>query len=67
VLETVMSKTRPRDLPPKARKEDDKHMADWQAMMKLSRAAGKPFLAIFPRLTLRLQPKSAGTRFKTAA
>lgn len=39
-LEKVRSKTRPSFLPPKPRQEDDKHMADWQSMMKLSRAAG---------------------------
>lgn len=40
-LEKFRSKTRPSFLPPKTRQEDDKHMADWQAMMKLSRAAGE--------------------------
>ncbi|KAF5384776.1 hypothetical protein D9615_001267 [Tricholomella constricta] len=39
VFEKVRSKTRPTFLPPKPRQEDDKHMADWQSMMKLSRAA----------------------------
>ncbi|KAG6841774.1 hypothetical protein C0991_007103 [Blastosporella zonata] len=37
-FEKVRSKTRPVFLPPKTRKEDDKHMADWQSMMKTSRA-----------------------------
>ncbi|KAG6910512.1 hypothetical protein DXG01_009931 [Tephrocybe rancida] len=37
-LEKVRSKTRPVFLPPKPRKEDNKHMADWQSMMKTSRA-----------------------------
>jgi hypothetical protein len=39
-FEKVMSKTRPTFLPPKSRQEDNKHLADWQAMMKQSRAAG---------------------------
>lgn len=41
-LEKYRSKTRPSFLPPKARQEDDKHMADWQTMMKHSRTAGLP-------------------------
>lgn len=40
-LEKVISKTRPSFLPPKNKQEDNKHMADWEKMMKLSRAAGK--------------------------
>ncbi|KAG6814137.1 hypothetical protein H0H92_002132 [Tricholoma furcatifolium] len=36
-LEKVMSQTRPVFLPPKSRKEDNKHLADWQSMMKTSR------------------------------
>ncbi len=40
-LDKVISKTRPHFLPPKSRKEDRKHMADWEAMMKQSRAAGE--------------------------
>lgn len=40
-FEKVRSKTRPTFLPPKPRQEDEKHMADWQSMMKLSRAAGQ--------------------------
>lgn len=39
-FQKVMSKTRPHFLPPKSRQEDKKHMADWEAMMKQSRAAG---------------------------
>lgn len=39
-FEKVRSKTRPTFLPPKSRQEDDKHMADWQQMMKQSRLAG---------------------------
>lgn len=42
-FEKVRSKTRPIFLPPKPREEDDKHMADWQKMMKQSRLAGTPF------------------------
>jgi len=41
MFEKVRSKTRPVFLPPKSRQEDDKHMADWQQMMKQSRLAGK--------------------------
>lgn len=39
-FEKVRSKTRPTFLPPKSRKEDDKHMSDWQEMMKQSRLVG---------------------------
>ncbi|KAJ3558978.1 hypothetical protein NM688_g615 [Phlebia brevispora] len=39
MLDKVVSKTRPTWLPPKPRKEDKKHMADWEAMMKRSRVA----------------------------
>ncbi|KAI0274976.1 rab-GTPase-TBC domain-containing protein [Gloeopeniophorella convolvens] len=38
-FEKVVSKTRPSFLPPKSRTEDQKHMADWEKMMKKSRAA----------------------------
>lgn len=41
VFEMVRSKTRPTFLPPKNKQEDERHLADWQAMMKLSRQAGK--------------------------
>jgi hypothetical protein len=37
----VVSRTRPAYLPPKPKQEDNKHMADWDHMMKLSREAGK--------------------------
>ena len=40
-LEKVVSKTRPAYLPPKTKQEDNKHMADWEHMMKLSRSAGE--------------------------
>jgi TBC1 domain family member 14 len=40
LFEKVVSKTRPSFLPPKSRDEDQKHMADWENMMKRSRAAG---------------------------
>ena len=40
VFERVISKTRPSFLPPKTRYEDQKHLADWERMMKRSRAAG---------------------------
>ena len=39
-LDKVISKTRPTFLPPKPKTEDLKHMADWEAMMKQSRAVG---------------------------
>ncbi|KAI0318992.1 rab-GTPase-TBC domain-containing protein [Amylostereum chailletii] len=39
IFEKVVSKTRPSFLPPKPRNEDMKHMADWERMMKQSRAA----------------------------
>lgn len=42
-LDKVISKTRPTFLPPKARDEDRKHLADWEHMMKHSRAVGKSF------------------------
>jgi len=45
-FQKVISKTRPHFLPPKNRQEDEKHMADWEAMMKQSRAAGD-FLVTF--------------------
>ena len=41
MLDKVISKTRPTFLPPKPRAEDRKHMADWEQMMKRSRAAGE--------------------------
>lgn len=40
VFERVVSKTRPPFLPPKSIDEDKKHLADWERMMKRSRAAG---------------------------
>jgi TBC1 domain family member 14 len=40
ILEQVISKTRPSHLPPKAKSEDLKHIADWEAMMRQSRAIG---------------------------
>ncbi|KAL0951578.1 hypothetical protein HGRIS_008260 [Hohenbuehelia grisea] len=41
MFEKVRSKTRPTFLPPKNRTEDRKHMADWESMMKQSRAAAE--------------------------
>ncbi|KAF7303296.1 Tbc1 domain family member 14 [Mycena kentingensis (nom. inval.)] len=41
VLEKVRSRTRPHHLPPKPRDEDNKHLSEWQAIMKLSRAAAE--------------------------
>jgi TBC1 domain family member 14 len=40
-FEKVMSKTRPTFLPPKNKEEDQKHLADWEQMMRLSRMAGQ--------------------------
>lgn len=40
-LEKVMSKTRPSFLPPKNKKEDNRHLSDWQNMMKRSRILGR--------------------------
>ena len=40
-LDKVISKTRPTYLPPKPKTEDLKHMADWETMMKQSRAVGE--------------------------
>ncbi|KIJ22053.1 hypothetical protein PAXINDRAFT_64371 [Paxillus involutus ATCC 200175] len=39
MFQKVMSKTRPHFLPPKSQQEDRKHLADWEKMMKQSRAA----------------------------
>ncbi|KAJ7235867.1 rab-GTPase-TBC domain-containing protein [Mycena haematopus] len=36
-LEKVRSRTRPSFLPPKSREEDDKHLSEWESMMKQSR------------------------------
>ena len=46
-LDKVISKTRPSFLPPKPKTEDLKHMADWEAMMKQSRAVGEFSLGSF--------------------
>lgn len=40
-LDKVINKTRPTFLPPKTRVEDQKHLADWEHMMKQSRVVGK--------------------------
>ena len=40
VFEKIVSRTRPSFLPPKSKDEDMKHLADWESMMKRSRAAG---------------------------
>ncbi|KAF7307043.1 TBC1 domain family member 14 [Mycena indigotica] len=40
-LEKVMSRTRPHYLPPKPRKEDEKHLTEWAGIMKQSRAAAE--------------------------
>jgi hypothetical protein len=61
-FEKVRSKTRPTFLPPKPRQEDDKHMADWQHMMKQSRVAGACFL--FMSTSLPNAPSLAEKRRK---
>ena len=47
-LDKVISKTRPSFLPPKPKTEDLKHMADWETMMKQSRAIGESRLIHLP-------------------
>lgn len=44
-FEKYMSKTRPVFLPPKTKQEDNKHLADWETMMKQSRQAGMSIYA----------------------
>jgi hypothetical protein len=39
-FERVRSRTRPMFLPPKPKAEDEKHLADWERMMELSRTKG---------------------------
>ncbi|KAF7971690.1 hypothetical protein HWV62_20140 [Athelia sp. TMB] len=51
-LEKVISKTRPTFLPPKNKQEDNRHMADWQKMMKMSRAAEEKRQAALQRRRL---------------
>jgi TBC1 domain family member 14 len=54
-FEKVRSQTRPVFLPPKPKDEDNRHMADWQQMMKASRLAGESCIqsAIAKKLTHR--------------
>ncbi|KAJ6503385.1 rab-GTPase-TBC domain-containing protein [Mycena vitilis] len=40
-FEKVRSKTRPHFLPPKSREEDNKHLGEWESMMKQSRATAE--------------------------
>ncbi|KAJ7492480.1 rab-GTPase-TBC domain-containing protein [Mycena latifolia] len=40
-LEKVRSRTRPSFLPPKSRQEDNKHLSEWESMMKQSRATAE--------------------------
>ncbi|KAF7347715.1 Tbc1 domain family member 14 [Mycena venus] len=40
-FEKVMSRTRPSFLPPKSREEDNKHLSEWESMMKQSRATAE--------------------------
>lgn len=53
MFERIVSKTRPSFLPPKTREEDQKHMADWEKMMKRSRAAGIPVISLPEKSILR--------------
>ena len=59
-LDKVISKTRPTFLPPKPKTEDLKHLADWEAMMKQSRAAGEFCLRQFVRSSYRFFRTSGG-------
>ena len=49
MLEKVISRTRPSFLPPKSRDEDMKHLADWENMMKQSRAAGTQYFTFLKK------------------
>jgi len=49
MLEKVVSRTRPPFLPPKSRDEDKKHLADWENMMKQSRAAGTQYFTFLKK------------------
>jgi len=49
MLEKVVSRTRPSFLPPKSRDEDKKHLADWENMMKQSRAAGTQYFTFLKK------------------
>ena len=55
MLDKVISKTRPPHLPPKPRTEDRKHMHDWEAMMKRSRAAGECSFSVSRASSLLLE------------
>ena len=49
MLEKVVSRTRPSFLPPKSRNEDKRHLADWENMMKQSRAAGTQYFTFLKK------------------
>jgi hypothetical protein len=59
MFEKVRSKTRPVYLPPKPKAEDEKHLADWEKMMHLSRAAG-----LLPHFPHALYPHSPFIKLK---
>lgn len=61
IFDKVRSKTRPVYLPPKPKAEDEKHLADWNKMMKLSRATGSsPWSSSTPNLRCPFQRKTEG-------
>lgn len=65
-LEKVISKTRPSFLPPKSREEDNKHLADWEHMMKRSRAAGT-FMSVWSSARCSGLTEHRGTETKVFA
>jgi hypothetical protein len=67
-LEKVRSKTRPSFLPPKSRQEDNKHLGEWEKMMRLSRASGE--YSLFFRLQIadrNYKRKSGEKLFRSVA
>jgi hypothetical protein len=63
-FEKVRSKTRPTFLPPKPRKEDEKHMFDWQQMMRQSRLVGESGSALILYFFTKSSSISAEKRHK---
>ncbi|KAJ7808258.1 rab-GTPase-TBC domain-containing protein [Mycena olivaceomarginata] len=56
-LEKVMSRTRPSFLPPKSRQEDNKHLDEWESMMKQSRATAEKRRKAFQERRLAREKK----------
>ncbi|KAJ6575265.1 rab-GTPase-TBC domain-containing protein [Mycena capillaripes] len=56
-LEKVRSKTRPHFLPPKSRQEDNKHLSEWEQMMKQSRATAEKRRRAFQERRLAREKK----------